>query len=160
MSMKERIIQVRKVSGLNQEAFARRIGVTKSAISGYETGRREPSQQVLHSISREFRFNLKWLRTGDGNPQLPGADGSLEALFHQFSCSELERAFLESYFELQADERAQFCSYLKQVFGATVQDAAKRAEQAHDEMSNEQLHAELDRQIGVEKGDAEKSEVS
>ena len=140
MSMKERIIQVRKVSGLNQEAFARRIGVTKSAISGYETGRREPSQQVLHSISREFRFNLKWLRTGDGNPQLPGADGSLEALFHQFSCSELERAFLESYFELQADERAQFCSYLKQVFGATVQDAATAEKRSRCRGSRNDTH--------------------
>ena len=120
MKMKERILYIREKSGLNQEAFAQRIGVTKSAISGYETGRRDPSPQVLHSISREFRYDLNWLKTGEGEPEIPEPNDILHELFHQFSCSDFERAFLKAYFELQDDERKQFCSYMERVFGAAV----------------------------------------
>lgn len=160
MEMKERILYVRENSGLNQEAFAQRIGVTKSAVSGYETGRREPSHQVLHSISREFRYDLNWLKTGEGEPEVPDPNDILQELFHQFSCSDFERAFLEAYFELMDDERAQFCSYLERVFGTAVQNAKKRRESAAAVLSAEELHAELDRQIAEEKTAEAKSEVS
>lgn len=174
MEMKERILYVRENSGLNQEAFAQRIGVTKSAISGYETGRRDPSPQVLHSISREFRYNLDWLKTGEGEPEVPDPNDILDELFHRFSCSDFERAFLEAYFDLQDDEREQFCAYLERVFGSAVQGAKKRREEAatfaaaskqggfvpHGEADREELHAELDHQLDMEKEAAEKSEVS
>ena len=49
-----------------QEKFAERIGAKKTTISGYESGRREPSEQTILCIVREFDINEHWLRTGEG----------------------------------------------------------------------------------------------
>ena len=48
----KRILQVRETEKLNQEEFANRLGLTKSAISGYETGRRVPTKAILKSIAQ------------------------------------------------------------------------------------------------------------
>lgn len=62
-----RIRELRKTLKLNQSEFASRIGSVQNTITGYETGRREPSNQVIALICREFNVNEDWLRTGDGD---------------------------------------------------------------------------------------------
>ena len=62
-TINERILKIRKECGLSQDAFAERIGVTKSAISGYEIGRREPTLQIIKSICREFGVDTECLST-------------------------------------------------------------------------------------------------
>ena len=64
--MQNRIKELRKSLGLNQTDFGSRIGVTTSAISGYELGSRVPSDAIIKSICREFRVSEIWLRTGAG----------------------------------------------------------------------------------------------
>lgn len=64
--MKDRIKKVRKALGLTQQDFAKRIGSVQNTITGYETGRREPSNQVVALICREFNVSETWLRTGEG----------------------------------------------------------------------------------------------
>lgn len=64
--MKERMFNLRKKLGLGQEEFGRRIGITRSSVSGFESGRRNPSDQTIISICREFNVNETWLRTGEG----------------------------------------------------------------------------------------------
>ncbi len=64
--MNTRIKQARKALGLTQEEFAKRLGTVQNTITGYETGRREPSNVVISSICREFDINENWLRTGEG----------------------------------------------------------------------------------------------
>ena len=64
--MGERIKELRKALGLTQQEFAKRIGSVQNTITGYETGRRIPSSQVISLISREFNVNETWLRTGEG----------------------------------------------------------------------------------------------
>lgn len=64
--MKERIYQLRKALDLGQEEFGKRIGITRSSVSGFESGRRNPSDQTITSICREFNVNEIWLRTGEG----------------------------------------------------------------------------------------------
>lgn len=66
--MKNRIKELRDSLGLTLEAFGSRIGVTRSAISNIENGRREPTNQLVSSICREFHVNEEWLRTGLGEP--------------------------------------------------------------------------------------------
>ena len=58
------IRELRKALKLNQSDFASRIGSVQNTITGYETGRREPSNQVITLICREFNVNEEWLRTG------------------------------------------------------------------------------------------------
>lgn len=64
--MQNRIKELRKSLGLNQTEFGNKIGVTTSAISGYELGTRAPSDAIIKSICREYGVNETWLRTGAG----------------------------------------------------------------------------------------------
>ena len=41
-ALHERLVQLRKAAGLSQQELARRLQLTRSAISMYETGQREP----------------------------------------------------------------------------------------------------------------------
>lgn len=65
--MNERIKELRKILGLTQTAFASSIGLTGAAITRIEKGDRNPSNQALLGICREFNVNEAWLRTGVGD---------------------------------------------------------------------------------------------
>lgn len=66
MTLGERIKKVRKELDLTQQAFAAEIGSTQNALTGYETGRRNPSAAALNNICKTFNISETWLRTGDG----------------------------------------------------------------------------------------------
>lgn len=64
--MNERIKQIRKDKGLNQEDFGKRLGVTKTAISKMELGTYNVTDTMLKLICSEFNISEEWLRSGDG----------------------------------------------------------------------------------------------
>lgn len=64
--MQNRIKELRKSLGLNQTEFGAKLGITTSAISGYELGTIAPSNSIIKSICREYGVNETWLRTGAG----------------------------------------------------------------------------------------------
>lgn len=66
MTTGERIRMLRKELKMNQNDFGARIGLASNTITNYETDRRNPSNQVLELICREFNVNEEWLRTGEG----------------------------------------------------------------------------------------------
>jgi transcriptional regulator with XRE-family HTH domain len=47
--------------GLNQTAFAEKIGITQSTLSSYEKGNATPSLEVLTSIATQFHVSVDWL---------------------------------------------------------------------------------------------------
>ena len=171
--MHSRIVLIREDAGLSQEAFAERIGVTKSAISGYETGRRKPTEQTIKSICREFGVNETWMRSGVGTMKAPKPDGLLEQLIVEQRCTKFEGEFLRTYFQMSEDERQ---AYVKAVYRllaplmkamdgknpfADYSVASYGVEDGGDPLPTaEALHAELDRQLGDEKEAGGASEVS
>ena len=64
--MNTRIKALRKELNLTAEAFGSQIGIVRSAISNIESGNRQPTNQFINSICREFNVNEQWLRTGEG----------------------------------------------------------------------------------------------
>lgn len=56
-----RIKSTRKSLGLTQADLAKKIGVTKQAITTYETGIREPSFRNLIKLSRALNVTTDWL---------------------------------------------------------------------------------------------------
>lgn len=62
--MNKRIAMVRKQSGLNQQDFAEKIGLTKNYVSLMETGARSPSDRTISDICRIFDIQEDWLRYG------------------------------------------------------------------------------------------------
>lgn len=69
--MRERIIQLRKQLGLNQEKFAKSIGVSRNFINLYENGNRDISDRTILDICRIHNANEQWIRTGEGEMIVP-----------------------------------------------------------------------------------------
>ena len=60
----ERIREVRFSLGLNQRAFARRLGVSYAAVSIWEQDRQTPKIDHLSKIAEAGGVTLEWLRKG------------------------------------------------------------------------------------------------
>lgn len=64
--MIQRIIEIRKYYGLNQEQFAKKLKLSRSFINQIEVGKRNVSDRTITDICREFHVSETWLRTGEG----------------------------------------------------------------------------------------------
>ena len=64
MSIQERVKQIRKESGLSQEAFAASIGVTRANLSQIELGNQMPTLEIISSIVRIYGKSYSWLIDG------------------------------------------------------------------------------------------------
>lgn len=105
MNIGDRIKKVRKSLDLTQEAFATRIGSVQNTITGYESGRRNPSAPVISLICKEFNVNEEWLRNGTGEMFNPEPCDELDSLADKFNLSHGEYIFLEKYLKLKREER-------------------------------------------------------
>lgn len=74
--MKDRVKELRKSLGLSQEAFGKRIGITKASVSQIENGANSASNATIKCIASEFGISEDWLRNGTGNmyPDLSRAE--------------------------------------------------------------------------------------
>lgn len=79
--LKDRIKKIRIKNKLTQAEFAKRLGTVQNTITGYETGRRNPSGSALTLMCEKFNVNEKWLRTGRGEmfAQIPEEDEYFKA---------------------------------------------------------------------------------
>jgi len=164
----KRIKQVRKDQGLTQIEFGTQIGVKGNTVTGYENGTRCPSDAVINSICLIFNVDQTWLRTGEGDMyiSIPSIEDPLQRLFFDFDCNNLEAKFLTAYFELEKKERKAFCELIDKMFPDAIEkivgsnplgnslgfeEALPLETKAPQEMSREEIHAELDRQLDEEK---------
>lgn len=161
--MNDRIKKLRRELDLTQQEFAARIGSVQNTITGYETGRRVPSNQVISLICKEFHVREEWLRTGEGEMFAPAVTSELEALADRYPTLTHESlVFIEKLVGLSEASQNIIMGFLREVvegFG-DVAPGAPAKPGAVPEMNEAELHAELDRQIDMEKKAEEKSEVS
>lgn len=61
-----RVKKIRKQVGLTQKKFSQKLGVYQSHISQIESGRAEPSGQLINLICRTFGVNEEWLKNEKG----------------------------------------------------------------------------------------------
>ena len=64
--MHERLKKLRKTLDLTQQVFADKLGIKRSTMATYESGRNEPIDAVISLICKTFNVNENWLRTGEG----------------------------------------------------------------------------------------------
>ena len=57
----EKLKQLRIKHGLSQKQVAERLGLSPSIVSGYETGERTPSTEVLLSLSYLYNVSTDYL---------------------------------------------------------------------------------------------------
>lgn len=57
--MKNRIEEIRKVRGVNQEELAKALGVSRQTISSLENGRYNPSIELAYKLSKYFGMTIE-----------------------------------------------------------------------------------------------------
>lgn len=119
--MKDRIKKIRKSFpeyGETQETFAKFLGIPKSNLSSYESGRRTPSDAVVQLICEKCNTNEEWLRNGTGDMFI---DEDEE--FEEFSyiCGKIgatdekaKRAIM-NYWQLSPDDRKLFWKFIETI---------------------------------------------
>ena len=71
-SMYLRIKKVMETYGLQQQAFATKLGVSPATISSIYNGRTKPTNNLVQAIHREFpEINTNWLLFEEGEMRLP-----------------------------------------------------------------------------------------
>lgn len=68
MKLSEKIYYCRKKAGMSQEALAARIGVSRQAVSKWETGEAEPELGKLRLLAEAFGETADWLLS-EAEPQ-------------------------------------------------------------------------------------------
>lgn len=150
--MNERIKKLRKSLDLTQVEFGRRIGMKQNTIALIEGGR-NTSDQTIFAICREFHVREEWLRTGEGEMFAPDVHDEFEALAARYpNLTHESLVFIEKLIGLSKDDQDVIMNFLREVVEGFGQEA--------QEPVQEDLYAELDRQIDLEKKAEEKSEVS
>ena len=57
--MKNRIGEIRKARGVNQEELAKALGVSRQTISSLENGRYNPSIELAYKLSKYFGMTIE-----------------------------------------------------------------------------------------------------
>lgn len=65
MKLSEKICYCRKKSGKSQEALAEQLGVSRQAVSKWETGEAEPELKKLRLLAEVFGVSTDWLLSDD-----------------------------------------------------------------------------------------------
>lgn len=71
MKLSEKIYYCRKQAGWSQEVLADRVGVSRQAVSKWETGEAEPELSKLRQLSSVFGVTTDWLLNEDAGVEEP-----------------------------------------------------------------------------------------
>ena len=64
--LSERLLTVRKQTGLSQADFGKKLGLSDRAYKNYELEIRKLPLEIAKLICREFDINIRWLLLGEG----------------------------------------------------------------------------------------------
>lgn len=178
MTLGERIKKIRKDKDLTQQEFCEKIGLKRNSISLVESGKRNISDQAIKSICREFNVSETWLRTGEGEMFDLREKGVIDRLCTELHASELDAEIIRAYFRIDPKIRESFMRQLIQEVQSKSIALAVKAEtttpapdaiisehaepnlaadstlpnvKTAREMTDVELHAELDRQLSEQK---------
>ena len=73
MTLREKLIVLRDRAGLSQMELAERLGVSRQAVSRWESGDTTPSVDKLKTLARIYGVSLDWLCSDTADRELPEA---------------------------------------------------------------------------------------
>lgn len=108
-----RMLEVRIFLELSQEAFGKRIGLSRSSISKIEKGHNSLTDRNIKLISQEFGISEKWFRYGEGD--MRGSETSfIEAIASSLgNIDERDMEIVKMYLSLDEEYRVAFRKFLK-----------------------------------------------
>lgn len=98
--------KIRLYSNLTQKEFAEKLGIKTSTYSNYEKNLREPSTEVINTLSEKFNIDLFELLKGNGNYSITSDENGIKATYIPTPASVKEdfNRFLSNYIRLQASK--------------------------------------------------------
>lgn len=128
--MNNRFLEVRKHSGLTQEKFAEKLGLTRNYIGLIERGDRVPGDRTISDVCREFGVNEGWLRTGEGEMYIPKTrNDQLVDFFREIlgaDDNDFLRSFCTALASMDKDQLHQLANLSESVLTKWVQLKEKR----------------------------------
>lgn len=118
MSIGKRIKELRLALQLNQTEFAKPLGLTYSAIAGYENELRNVSEPSIIAICREYRVNEEWLRSGQGEMFVQTPNSCFEYLAREYKLDAMDIALIKEYVSMNEQYRNAIKETMKKVFSA------------------------------------------
>jgi transcriptional regulator with XRE-family HTH domain len=128
--MHDRIRTIRNSLGLNQDEFAARISISRSALTKLERGINNPSEQTLKLICREFSIDYLWLKTGEGEMiEKPTVEGDM-ALFHNIMTGddEFAKSLFRAYVKLGREDWRRLRIFMQDFLNEATENEQKKEE--------------------------------
>lgn len=175
--MHERLKKLRKSLDLTQQEFADKIGSKRNTIAKYETSANTPSTAVISLICKEFNVNEDWLRNGNGDMFLPVDRNSDIAKFTKQLLNEESNSFKNRFVSMLANLTVEEWEFLEkkatELCGVSVEKEfsdrtnegvssdykVKKTSKNTPNLTREELHAALDKELDLEEEAVTKSEV-
>lgn len=109
----EKIMQLRQKQGLSQEAFGEKLGVSRQAVSKWETGQAAPDIDKIITMSELFGvstdFLLKGSETEETAQSTPSAEGSTESSANAQANESLWERFKQKVRNLEFKSQRTIC---------------------------------------------------
>lgn len=105
MDMRERIKAVRKHVGMTQAEFAASLGLGPYGTANWEKrDAQTPTESMQLLICKTFGISKRWLESGEGDMLAEGTS-FIDQLVEQHHLSPLDRSFLETFMQLDEEQR-------------------------------------------------------
>ena len=122
MSIGKRIKELRDALHLNQTDFAKPLGLSYSALGGYERESRSVSEPSIIAICREYGVNEKWLRKGEGDMFLEIPNTYMEGLAREYELDQVDVALISEYLKLDKPYRDALKAKMRKIFSVLDPD--------------------------------------
>ena len=86
MKLPEKILYCRKRAGLSQEALAERLGVSRQAVSKWETGEALPETGKLAALAAELGVSVDWLLSEAEPEESQARSGTIGRMAKRWGC--------------------------------------------------------------------------
>ncbi len=104
--MYHRLKELRRALGMNQNDFAKRLGLSQSTLAMIEVGKRNFNEKHLKLVCSAFKVSEKWLRTGEGE---------------MFDASPYEGEFLSIFEELRPETQQYLLTMARELLNTQTQ---------------------------------------
>lgn len=103
-SLGERVRILRKNLGLTMEEFGRKIGMSKSSVSGIENEKNGASEQTIRLICSTWGVDYFWLTEGTGDMFVDSMDAIIDELAAEKHWTEDTVDTMKDLFSLPKDK--------------------------------------------------------
>ncbi|HBT73764.1 MAG TPA: XRE family transcriptional regulator [Lysinibacillus sp.] len=138
--MNERLKILRKTLKMNQQEFSNKIGISQSALTLMENGKRTIRDVYITQMCHTFNLNEAWLRTGKGEMFITSETFSLDEQAKKNKLTDLEIAIMRSYMNLDREIREKLMDELEAIFKISNETAAT----TEDKSIDAEIEAELE----------------